>query len=196
MIEKNGTYYWDIDINLLKDLFVFFTVWKLFLLTSSFVPAFLFLLDLIEGNLGSQSIINYIKVYFMLVGLFTVLLLISYFIVFIPAAGVKYGLTFEMNNKGINHIVREQQRKKNYLFAFFGMTAGMSANNPVTAGANMIAYSRQNMYTPFKKVKKIVYYKRTGIIKLIGFDLTRNVIFTTKENSDMVFKYICEHTQL
>jgi hypothetical protein len=165
-------------------------VWKVFLLVSLFVPALLFILDLFEGNLSFQSLITYLETYGLLACIFTVLILISYFVVFIPIVGVKYGLTFKMDERGINHIVRECPRKKNYLMAFLGMTAGVLSNNPGVTGANMIAYSRQNMYTPFKKVKKIIYNRQNGIIKLICSDLTRNAVFTKREDAEIIFKYI------
>lgn len=195
MTEKRSYFSWDIDINLLKTPFILFMVWKVFLLVSLFVPVLLFILDLFEGNLSFQSLITYLKTYGLLVCIFTVLTIIGHFVVFVPIAGVKYGLTFIMDERGINHIVRECQRKKNYLMAFFGMTAGVLSNNPGVTGANMIACSRQNMYTPFKKVRKIIYSRKNGIIKLICSDLTRNAVFTQRKDSEMIFKYICEHCQ-
>ncbi len=194
MIKNNKTYNWNMDINLLKNFFFFLTLWEIFLLISGVIPALLFFLDLVEGNFSFKSIITYFKAYMLIASILTAVLLFSYFIVFIPIIGLKYRLTFEMDEKGINHIVREGQKKTNRNFAFFGMLAGIITKNLGVAGANMLAYSRQNMYTSFIKVKKVIYYRKRRIIKLIGFDLTRNVIFTTKDNSEAVFNYICEHS--
>ena len=186
---------WDIEIDLLKNLFIIVATWKVFLLASLVVPILLFFLDLIEKNLSFESLFIYMKIYGILVSIFTVLLLISYYLIFIPIAGRKYELTFVMDNQGINHIVKEKQRKKNFLFLVMGITAGVAANNPGVAGANMIAYSRQNMYTSYQKVRKIIYNRKNGIIQLRCSDLTRNAIFTSKDNSEMVFQYICEHSK-
>lgn len=195
MTEKHNLFNWDVDVNLLKTPFILFMVWKILILVSLIIPVLLFVLDLFEGNISSSSLGIYLKIYLLIASIFTVLTIISYYVVFIPIAGVKYGLKFEMDDKGINHIVRECSRKKCYLLAFFGMTVGMLAKEPGITGANLIAYSRQNMYTPFKKVKKIIYNRKNGIIKLICSDLTRNAIFTYKDNSETIFKYICEHCQ-
>jgi hypothetical protein len=187
---KNGTYAWDIDINLLKTPFILFTVCKVLLVSALSVPALLAIIDLAERNFELESLMTYLKTYLLTAGILTVLAVVGYYAVFIPVAGVKYGLCFQMDGSGVDHIVRSSQRDRNYLMFVLGMTAGLSTGNPGVAGASSIAGSRNNMYTRFEKVKKIICLKRSGIIKLVCRDYTRNAVFVKKENLNDVFEFI------
>ncbi len=187
---RDDAYTWDIDVNLLKTPFILFVVWKVLMLSAFIVPALLAVIDLVEGDFGSEALMTYLEIYLLIAAILTVLAIVGYYAVFIPMAGVKYGLRFKMDDSGVDHIVRSSQRKRNYLMYVLGITSGLSTGNPGVAGANAMAYSRNNMYTPFKKVKKIIYFQNNGIIKLICRNHTRNVIFVKKEDSENIFKHI------
>lgn len=190
-MEINGDKHtWDIDVNLLKTPFILFTVWRVLMLSAAIVPALLAVIDLVEGGFGSEALTTYLKTYLLIAAILTVLALVGYYAVFIPMAGVKYGLRFTMDDSGVDHIVRHSQRDRNHLMFVLGITAGISTGNPGMAGASHIALSRNNMYTSFEKVKKIICLKRSGIIRFVCRDHTRNAVFVKKENLDEVFEFI------
>lgn len=193
-MKKNDDYiHWNIDISLIKTPVVIFEVWKILILSTCVVPALLFIIDLAEGNFEPILLYRYLKMYLLIVGIMTMLLVFSYYAVFIPIVGSKYGLTFKMDDKGIDHIVRNHTKDKSRLVGYFTIVAGVALGSPTTAGSGMLANFKQNMYTPFKKVKKIICFKKRNIIKLICSDYSRNIIFVHSGDRAKVLKHISEN---
>lgn len=181
---------WEHDINLLKDTSIVITVWKIVTLVSFFPVFILLVCELLDGDLNLETLGEIGKVYFLIAGIMTGLLLFSYYIFFLPIKGIHYLIIFEMDDIGINHIMGKKQRKKAKILSWVGTIFGIMAKSPTVVGSSVIAGSRQSMYTKFKDIKKIIVYTKRSKLKLISKDLTRNIIYTSKEDFEEIYEYI------
>lgn len=190
--DPDGTYRWLVEINLLKDTTIPLTVWKILLLCCLAPLALTVVLAVAEGNLTEQ-LIPIFRLFGLAAAIMTVLVLVGYYLFFIPLRGIHYPVVFEMDQKGIRHIQMPKRQDKTELLTWLGILAGALAGNPTVVGANLLAASRNQLYTEFKKVRKIHVHRRKKIIKLIASDLTRNLIYVSPEDFAFVQEHILHH---
>lgn len=183
-------YSWHHEIDLLKDVSIIMTVWKIFSLCASFPAIVVMLTELYDGSsiIGKLSIL--LKMYAIIWGISTALLFISYYLVFVPMHGGKYRIMFEMDDKGIRHIVASRQMKKARKVAFLGVLVGVFSRSPMLAGSSIISGTRKSMYTSFAGVTKIVLYPKKNKIILVEEHIARNMIYTAPEDFVEVSRYI------
>lgn len=188
LLCSDDKYRWLYKINLFKDTLIPLTVFKIFAL-SCFAPVLLLLvLSIFEGNF-TRDWFMFIKVYLLLISIFTVLLLFSYYLVYIPIRGGKYFVMYELDDNNIKFIESKKNSDKMIWLNGIGIFAGLVSGNLGVAGANMISASRKQMNTKMKNVKKIVVYK-SNVMKLISNDMTRNLIYYTAENKDFIINFM------
>lgn len=67
---------------------------------------------------------------------------------------------------------------------------GGAKGNISAMGTGVLAASRQNMNTNWKKVRKIVFHKKRRSISLISTDMTKNILFCKEDNINEVFNAV------
>lgn len=190
--DLKGKYRWMIEINLLQDTTIPLTVWKILLLCCLAPLTLTIILAIAEGNLTAH-LFSIFRLFGLLAAIMTALVVIGYYLVFIPIQGVRYPVVFEMDQKGICHLQMPKSQDKTELLAWLGILAGALAGNPTVVGANLLATSRKQLYTEFSKVRKIHVDSRKKIIKLIASDMTRNLIYASREDFAFVQEWILKH---
>lgn len=191
MDEKNiNKHSWQYEIDLLRDISIIMTVWKIFSLCASFPTIVVMLAELFDGS--SIILVFWIplKIYAVVWGISTALLFISYYLVFVPMHRGKYRIIFKMDHKGISHIVAKNQMKKARKVALLGILVGIFSRSPMVAGSSIISGTRNSMYTSFDGVTKIVLYRKKNKIKLVEDHIARNIIYTAPEDFEAVSGYI------
>lgn len=181
---------WQYEIDLLRDISIIMTVWKIFSLCASFPAIVVMLVELFDGSSIIWVFWIPLKMYAIVWGILTALLFISYYLVFVPMHRGKYRLIFEMDHNGISHIIANNQMKKARKVAFLGVLAGIFSRSPMVAGSSIIAGTRNSMYTSFNGVTKIVLYRKKNKIILVEHHIARNTIYTASEDFEAVSVYI------
>ena len=184
--SSNGKIRWVYEMNMWKNPTLLITIWKISLLASLAPALLMFFLSLEQGIF--EAIILSLKVGGMVVGIITALLMLAYPLVTIINGG-KYCVVFEMDEKGIHHIQMQKQFKKSQTLAMIGAVVGTLAGSPSTIGGNLLAGSKQSLYTQFSKVKKIIVNKRRHVIYL-NEALKHNQIYVSSEDFDYVHQFI------
>lgn len=181
---------WQYELDLLRYISIIMTVWKI-VSFCAFLPAIVVMLaEFIDGSDIISVLWIPLKIYAIVWGISTAVLFSSYYLVFVPIHGGKYRILFEMDHKGIKHIVAKQEMKKTRQVALLGIFIGLFARNPMVAGSSIIAGARNSMYTSFNCVTKIVIYSQKQKIILIDSHVARNKIYTSPEDFELVTKYI------
>ncbi len=195
---QRGNISWIYEYNLWKEVAVFITILKVLLLSTLFPALVIFFVTLEEGFLKAIQVMAY--VYFITGVIILCLLMVSYIIVAIINGG-KYIVLFELDEFGVNHIQMPHQYKKNNVLSMIGVVFGAIANNYTAIGANLLSISKKNMYTDFKKVKKIIINKKKKIIYLNetfnknqiyiqanDFDYIKEIILSKSKNAKVLYK--------
>lgn len=181
---------WQYEIDLLRDISIIMTVWKIFSLSALFPTIIVMLVELFDGSSIVWILWIPLKMYSIVWGILTVLLLLSYYLVFVPMHRGKYRIIFEMDHNGISHIVANNEMKKARKVAFIGVLVGIFSRSPMVAGSSIIVGSRNSVYTSFDGVTKIVLYRKKNKIILVEDHIARNMIYTAPEDFEAVSRYI------
>ncbi|MDG6242913.1 MAG: hypothetical protein QCH31_00765 [Methanolobus sp.] len=181
---------WDIDVSILTNRFILKELLKV-LGIAAFIAAGIMILiilpSILSGNFYSNSSnIGDMKYALMLIGMlffFTTLFIFAYY-------GNRYLLSYNMDEKGIKTISREDQRLKNSKLNFLIVLTGLLARNPAATGAGFLAASRQDQDMKWKKITKAVFYPKYSTITLHAGYLEKNIVFCTKENYNQISAFI------
>ncbi len=183
---KGSELQWMYEFSFWKNPAILITVAKV-LLISLFVPAiFMFVITL------GDDFFEAIKIAIMILGygiiVMAILLAIAYPLLAFRYGG-KYYVLFKMDDEGVNHIQLDKQYKKAQALGFLTALIGLSVGNLTTAGAGIMAATKQSLYTSFKKVKSIKSIKSRNTI-YVNESMTRNQIYATIEDFDFVLEHI------
>ena len=126
-------------------------------------------------------------------GFIGVLLLLSTLFLLIVYRG-KFNLTFLLNEKGILTAWQPDQQKKNRLINSLAFWGGLAAGKPTTAGASLLAQSRQTVLIKWKSIRKIKYDSFQYTIYLKGGIAESTAVFCTPEIFSEVALYIRSRT--
>lgn len=181
---------WLYEFSFWKNPAILITVTKVMLISLLFPALFMFLVTLSDG------FINAIQLTLMIFGigilLMSVLLAIAYPLIGILYGG-KYFVLFKMDDKGVNHIQLDKQFKKAQALGFLTALIGLSSGNLTSAGAGLMAATKQSLYTSFKKVKSIKAVKSRNTI-YVNETLTRNQIYAANEDFDFILEHIVNNS--
>ena len=101
----------------------------------------------------------------------------------------KYIVLFEMDEKGVAHVVTPEQMKKARKLAKITAAAGAARGSFTTAGAGVLAASKQASISEFAKVRRVKPRRRLHVIKVNEF-IEKNQIYVPDEDFDFVYDYI------
>jgi hypothetical protein len=99
-----------------------------------------------------------------------------------------------MDEKGVNHIQMDNKLKKNQVVSMITALAIVAVGSPQISGAVLLAGSKQNSYSDFKNVKKIVAKPSRHVI-YVNESLEHNQVYVATEDFDLVKSYIIEHCE-
>lgn len=188
---RDGVHRWVHEISLWKNPTVLITTAKVMLLAASVPALFAGTLALVEGE-GVEAALGIIaQVGGLVVGIVAVLLLIAYPLTAILQGG-RYCVVFEMDARGVKHTQLRKQFERNQALALITVLAGIAGGSPQTAGAGLLAASRQSLHTTFAKVRKIRIDERRGVIHLAE-KLARNQVYAAPEDFAFVRDFILSH---
>jgi hypothetical protein len=188
--DGNGLHRWVYEFSLIKNPAILITTWKVFMLGSLFPTILMFVLTLFDDGFVKAISVS-LQVFAIVAVIMSVLVIIGYSIIVIVKGG-KYCVVFEMNQNGINHIELQKEFKKSQTFAMLTVLAGIVAGNVTTTGAGLLAGSKQNLYSEFSKVKKIIVNKKKRLIYINGA-LIHNQVYADAEDFDYIKEYIISH---
>ena len=187
--KTDGTLTWVYEMSFWKNPTILLTVLKVVLLAGLFPALLMFFLTLGEG-FGPAALL-FVKVYGLMAGIFTVLLLLAYPTLALIYGG-KYCVAFEMDKKGLRHTQMQKQFKKAQVLGMLAALGGAAAGNPAVAGAGLLAGARQSMFTRFSKVKTIVIRQKRQVIYL-NEGLARNQVYADGSDFEKVRDHILDH---
>ena len=181
-LGTDGKYHWYYEFNMLKSTAILGTVIKIF----GGIIFFLWLLDLILS--GFEDVWAVTKVMLLIFAGFVVLTLLGYLLVAAMYGG-KYCVLFEMDENGVSHAQLPKQFKKAQVMGFI---AALASGNPTTAGAGILAASRNSLYTSFDGVRSIKPIPRQHVIK-VNAPLSKNQIYAEGKDFQFILDFIRSH---
>ncbi len=183
----DGKYRWVYKMSMLKNPTVFLTVFKVFayIIVVGFL-IFGFFLYVIHGDWaglwGMAKATGLVLLIFLgLTFLGVVLVAIAY--------GGNYEVLFVMDEKEIAHIQVPQQFKKAQKLAAVTAMAGAAGGSFTTAGAGMLAASKNASISVFAHVKRVKARRWLHVIKVNQL-FEHNQVYVRKEDFDFVYNYI------
>lgn len=176
---------WEIDIGILNNMGVMGEVFKV--LTIGAAVPFVLVISLWAADGFPQIIDIGDAKYFIIMVIITIVITAA----LILLTGNRYPTRYEINPKGVTFITLPGQQRKNKVMAVLLILFGAVKSSPTPIGVGMIAAARQNMYTDWKNVRKIIYHKKRKLIALKCSDMTKNILFCHRENADEIFNAVC-----
>lgn len=175
---------WEIEIGILNNMGVVGEVFKVLGIASAIPALLVFILWAADGfpKVGDLSGFGYFLILIIITLGLTALLIL--------AVGNKYPIRYELNSQGVTFITLAKRRKKNNFIALLLILLAGSKGNVSGVGTGVLAASRQDMHTNWRKVKKVVYHKKRKSIALISSDMTKNILFCNEENVNEVINAV------
>ena len=184
----DGKYRWTYEVSLYRNPSLFLLVWKIFFFILLAIFGCVMIADVI--NWGTRNIVSNLKfLLYFLIGM-TVVVGLGY-LLYAVIMGGKYRVLFEMDEDGINHKQMPEQAKKAKAVSALTVLAGLFSRNVTTVGVGLNA-ARTEMYSDFSKVRKVIAYPHTNLIKVNEL-LSHNQVYAATEDFDFVLNYITGH---
>lgn len=183
---EDGKYRWKYEMNLITNPTIFLTVFKVFggiVIGMFLVFDFFFLIDGDWKGLWGMT-----KAGGLVLAIFFGLTILGVLILAAINKG-KYIVLFEMDEEGIAHIVAPEQMKKAQKLGKITALAGAARGSFTTAGAGMLAASRDRSTSVFSRVRKIKSRRWLHVIKVNQL-LYKNQVYVPDEDFDFVYDYI------
>ncbi|MBQ7203246.1 MAG: hypothetical protein IJS03_04410 [Eubacterium sp.] len=187
----DGKYRWTYDMNLFTNPSIFILIWMIFF----FIILGIFTISIIADAIQWTEIFRERLMYnlrffcYFIIGM-TVVSGLGY-AVYAMIMGGKYCVIFEMDENGINHKQTPDQAKKAKKIGAATMAAGAAGGSLSTIGIGINA-TRTEMYSEFKRVKKVKAYPSRKVIK-VNETLNHNQVYCQKEDFEWVKNYIITH---
>ncbi len=107
----------------------------------------------------------------------------------------KYEAEFLLDDKGAVCRTQAGQAKKNRGVNALTVVLGLMSGKPAVAGAGMLAQSRQEVFLPWKRVRKVKYKPKSHTILLRG-GFTENIaLFCTEANYAQIEQAVMAQTK-
>lgn len=186
---QDEVHQWVYEMSLWKNPTILMTVWFIFVIGALFPALLMFFLTLGDGFVAALEI--FLQVEGLVVCIITVLLLIVY-PVFVLFNGGKYCVVFTMDEKGILHSQMDKQFKKSQVLSMITLVAGALGGSPQTAGAGLLAGTKQSSYSSFDKVTRVKSRPKRHVI-YVNASLNHNQVYASSADFPYVEAYIIAH---
>ena len=193
LLCTDGKYRWVYEMNLFKDLWVFWMILKIFggIILAGMV------LSLIIELFGDHNYAFVLQMGGIMAAIFLGLSILGY-LLYAAMMGGKYCVIFTMDEKGVLHEQQAKQAKKASIIGDLLVLAGAASGNLTTVGIGMTHGNRNAMYTAFKGTKKLTGIRSKNTI-VLREGLSNNRVWCEDEDFDFVWDYIkarCERAQI
>lgn len=201
---NDGVYRWFYELSMLKNPIILITIFKVFFFIFIGIFAFVLLVSLIQGNPINLDVRDWFSgpEKYGIIAIFVVfpiLVLLSYLFIVALYRG-KYCVLFQMDERGIEHIMMKRQFEKTkgirILLTLIGVVQIASGNiaqgGARNVGTGLITSGHRSLYSSFMHVKSMRINRSRHMIKLNSL-FTRNQIFIEDSDFDFVEKYIRKH---
>lgn len=122
------------------------------------------------------------------------LLLLSWLFLMMVYRG-KYEMDFILDSTGALYRTQTKQAKKNRIINTLAVVFGLLSRNLTTAGAGMLAQSRQQVFMRWQRITRVKYIPRSRTI-LLRSGLTENIaLFCSEDNYSAVEQFVKTKTQ-
>jgi hypothetical protein len=186
----DGKYRWVYELNMLTNPIIFWTVLKVL----GGVWLFLYVFMLIFGDFA--TIWEAFRIFAYVMAGIVALSLMGYLVVAAMYKG-KYVVLFEMDEDGISHTQMPRQYKKAQILSAFTVLAGLASGKLSTAGAGILAATKNSSTSVFENVRKVKARRRLHLIKVNQL-LNKNQVYVPDEDFDFVYDFIksrCPHAK-
>ncbi len=184
---------WEIKVSLLSNKHVLKQVFIGLQIALAFLMIILLAIQFFDPytRVDGVFLLNLIQIYGIVFGIMAVCMILGVAL----AYGFGYHYCFSINEKGIQERPSHKQAHKNKFLHRLTLVLSIFAKNPTTAGASMIAQSRQSVFLTWKDITKIEVGKkqRTYILKKGKF--TKMLVFCHKDNFEQVGEILFKMTQ-
>ena len=177
MNNNNHTkFYWEIDIPIFKNNVI---LKDLGIALGIPFGLLIFILFIISGGDISADGIGY--------PLITIGLLFVFGILFIMLVyGGKYSAGYLIDSKGILNYTQKKQAKQNRIINTLLVVVGLLSGKPSTAGAGILAQSRQSVFVKWESIRKVKIYPSSKSIVVKGGFAEKIALFCSDDNFDYV----------
>ncbi|MBQ9642956.1 MAG: hypothetical protein IJV26_02835 [Lachnospiraceae bacterium] len=190
----DGKYRWTYELQMLKNPTILITILKVILLSFGIVMAFLVLINLIGGDFrywDRSTFVSFFGPFLILVLVMLALGALSYLII-AAMYGWTYQVLFTMDEDGVELRQMKKDFENAQAIGWLMAAAGLAAGNLTTAGAGLLAATRDSSASSFKQVRKVNAVRHRNVI-YVNQLLEHNQIYAADADYDFVLKYICEH---
>ena len=184
LLCNDGKYRWVYELGLFKDMWVFWTILKIF---GGVILGGMVIFLIIEV-FGDHNYMDVLKMGGIMGGIFLGLSILGY-LVYAAMMGGKYCVVFTMDEEGILHEQQAKQAKKASIVGDLLVLAGAATGNLTTVGIGLTSGNRNAMYTAFKGTKKLTGIRRKNTI-VLREGLSNNRVWCEAEDYEFVWNYI------
>lgn len=104
--------------------------------------------------------------------------------------GGKYEVEFILDSDGIFSQTQQKQRKKNRILNILTISLGLFSKSLSSAGAGLLAESRQQVFIPWKQITQVNYNLKTKTILIKSGVMDSVALFCSDDNYDKVREFI------
>ena len=187
----DGKYRWIYELNMWTNPTILFLLLKIFFWIFVGIWVFINILMICDGGIKLEKFWGNTWPFLILMGVFSIIILIAYAIV-AAFYGGKYIVLFEMDEKGINHSQMKSQVKKAQALAWLTALAGVGTGNFSMMGLGIASAIRTSMYSSFNSVRSIQPNKGRNVIKVREI-LSTNQVYVDDQYFDFVCDFIRSH---
>ena len=140
---------------------------------------------------GFDDFLPSLKMFVIVMGVIVAISFIGYLVVAIMYGG-KYVVLFEMDEKEVSHIQMPRQYNKAQVMGWITAMAGLSSGSLSTAGAGMLAASKNSSTSVLANVRKVKAYRRRNLIKVNQL-LNKYQVYASDADFDFVYNFLKTH---
>ena len=189
LLCTDGKYRWVYELGLFKDMWVFWTLIKIF---GGIILGGM-LIFLIVELFGGHDYEGVLKMGGIMAAIFLGLTILGY-LLYAAIMGGKYCVVFTMDEKGVLHEQQARQAKKASIIGDLLVLAGAMSGKPTMVGIGLTHGDRNAMYTAFKRTKKLTGMRRKNTI-VLREGLSNNGVWCEDADFDFVWDYIKAHCE-
>lgn len=191
LLCADGKYRWIYPFNMWKNPTILFLIYKIFFWIFVGIWAFMTILNICDNGWKWDKIWDNTWPILILMGVFSVIILLGYAIVAAMYGG-KYTILFTMDEYGVNHEQIPEQAKKAQKLGAITAVAGVATGKPAMIGLGINSAARTSMYSNFASVRSVKRGRWGNVIKIREI-LSNNQVYVRDEDFDFVYNYIKEH---
>jgi len=192
--DKDCTYRWVYEFNLLTNPTILLTIIKVFLGIIAVLIVFgivLLVPDLVQGYAGAEDVAGVFVSGGGIALLFIVLTIIGYAIYALMNGG-KYCVVFTMDDEGITHKQLPKEFEKAQVIGALNVLAGAASGNLSQMGLGMLTATHDTTSSNFASVRSVKGSRALRVIK-VNEPMAKNQVYVEPGDYDFVFGYIRDH---